>query len=206
MTVRLPYRLAAILSYPFVRLLLRARWTGAANVPAGGGAVVASNHLSNLDAFPLALGVFPRRHFVFMAKIELFRPPLGPILRVLGGFPVDRSRPDRDALQTAVDLCRRGELLLMFPEGTRRAKGLRKRFVATPHSGAARIALRAGVPLVPAAVSGTDGLARLAPVRVAYGPPIEVADLAGADRRTAATVATERLMAAIAELERGLAD
>jgi 1-acyl-sn-glycerol-3-phosphate acyltransferase len=166
--------------------------------------VIASNHLSNLDAFPLALGVFPRRQLVFMAKIELFRPPLGTILRVLGGFPVDRSRPDRDALQTAVDLCRRGELLLMFPEGTRRAKGLRKRFVPTPHSGAARIALRAGVPLIPAAVSGTDALGRLGPVRVAYGAPIEVADLATGDRRTAASVATERLMAAIAELEASL--
>jgi 1-acyl-sn-glycerol-3-phosphate acyltransferase len=123
---------------------------------------------------------------------------------MLGGFPVDRSRPDREALQTAVDLCRRGELLLMFPEGTRRAKGMRKRFVATPHSGAARIALRAGVPLIPAAVSGTDALARLAPLRVAYGKPIDMTDLAHTDRRTAAAVATERLMTAIAELEKAL--
>jgi 1-acyl-sn-glycerol-3-phosphate acyltransferase len=64
----------------------------------------------------------------------------------------------------------------MFPEGTRQRKGLRKRWEARPHTGAARIAQRAGAPLVPAAIKGTDRLARLGPLRVAYGPPVEVSD------------------------------
>jgi 1-acyl-sn-glycerol-3-phosphate acyltransferase len=89
----------------------------------------------------------------------------------------------------------------MFPEGTRRAKGLRKKHEARPRSGAARIALEAGVPLVPAGISGTDRLARLAPLRVAYGPAIPLDDLQGHERREAAQQATERLMTAIAELE-----
>jgi 1-acyl-sn-glycerol-3-phosphate acyltransferase len=201
--MRLGYALVAGLSLPVARVF-RTRWSGRENIPVAGGAVVASNHLSNTDPFPIALGAFPRRQFVFMAKLELFRPPLGAVMRALNGFPVDRTRPDRESLATAVDLCRRGGLLLMFPEGTRRAKGLRKRFEVAAHQGAARIALRAGVPLVPAAIRGTDRLRLLGPVRVAYGAPIDVADLSGLNRKTAATIATERLMAAIKELEESL--
>ena len=88
----------------------------------------------------------------------------------------------------------------MFPEGTRRKKGMRKKYEARAHTGAARIALEAGVPLVPAGIVGTDRLGRLARLRVAYGPPIQLDDLAG--REDAPQVATERLMAAIGELER----
>ena len=199
------YLLIGALSWPVIRFVFRTRWRDARAVPARGGAVVASNHISNFDPWPLALGLFPGRTLRFMAKIELFRGPLAPILRALGGFPVDRSAPDRQALAIAVQLCRDGELVVMFPEGTRRSKGLRKKLAPQPHTGAARIALRAGVPLVPVAVRGTDRLRRLGPLRVAYGPPVDVADLASLDRRSAAEVATGRLMDAIAELEAELA-
>ena len=102
-------------------------------------------------------------------------------------------------------LVREGNVVAMFPEGTRRAKGLVKRHEARPRSGAARIALEAGVPLVPAAVSGTDRLLRLGPLRVAYGSPVELDDLRGGeDVRAASQEATERLMARIAELEASL--
>jgi 1-acyl-sn-glycerol-3-phosphate acyltransferase len=92
----------------------------------------------------------------------------------------------------------------MFPEGTRRVKGLRKKHAATPRPGAARIALAAGVPLVPAAIAGTDRLSRLGPVRVAYGPPIDMAALDGRTRRETAVAATERLMEEISALEASL--
>jgi 1-acyl-sn-glycerol-3-phosphate acyltransferase len=90
--------------------------------------------------------------------------------------------------------------VVMFPEGTRRKKGMRKKYEARAHTGAARIALEAGVPLVPAGIVGTDRLGRLARLRVAYGPPIQLDDLEG--REDAPQVATERLMTAIGELER----
>ena len=166
--------------------------------------MLASNHLSNTDGFPIALGVYPRRTLRFMAKIELFRRPLGALVRALGAFPVNRDRPDRDALRTAVSLARSGEIVVMFPEGTRRRKGLSKRYEPEPHDGAARIALRAGVPLIPAALAGTDHLRRLGPIRVAYGRPVPVEDLHELNRRAAATIATERLMFAIKELEDSL--
>ncbi len=193
--------LTALASWPIVRFGFRTRWEGVDRVPVDGGFVLAANHTSNFDAWPLALGLFPARYIRCMAKAELFRPPLGPLLTALGGFPIRREAPDRDAMVTAVELCRQGHVVVMFPEGTRRAKGLHKTRVAEPHTGAARIALRAGVPLVPAAITGTDRLARLGPIRVEYGSPVGVEDLASLDRRQAARVATERLMADIGRLE-----
>jgi len=93
----------------------------------------------------------------------------------------------------------------MFPEGTRRKKGLVKRHQARARSGAARIALEAGVPLVPAAVAGTEQLLRLGPLRVAYGAPLELDDLRDSgDIRHSSQEATDRLMARIAELEETL--
>jgi 1-acyl-sn-glycerol-3-phosphate acyltransferase len=92
----------------------------------------------------------------------------------------------------------------MFPEGTRRTKGLVKKFEARPRTGAARIALEAGVPLVPAAVKGTDKLLRLGKLRVAYGPPVEIDDLGGREIAEAAQEATARLMARIEALEESI--
>ena len=135
-----------------------------------------------------------------MAKAELFTPWLGWAMRAIGTFPVRRGEADADALRTALDLLAQGEIVGMFPEGTRAKKGLRKKFEAKPHTGTARIALTAGVPLVPAAVAGTERLLRLGRVSVAYGKPIPLDDLAGLPRRRAAEIGTERLMAAIAEL------
>jgi 1-acyl-sn-glycerol-3-phosphate acyltransferase len=93
----------------------------------------------------------------------------------------------------------------MFPEGTRREKGLRKRHEARWHNGAARIALEADVPLVPAGIAGTNRLARLGPLRVAYGHPIELDEIVDLPAGEAAAAATDRLRDAVLELERSLA-
>jgi 1-acyl-sn-glycerol-3-phosphate acyltransferase len=140
-----------------------------------------------------------------MAKAELFWFPLGVVIRAGGGFRVRRGERDQEAVDTAVRLCREGHVVVMFPEGTRRAKGVRKKHEARWRTGAARIALEAGVPLVPAAIAGTDRLARLGPFRVAYGPPLDLADLAGLPVGDAARAATDRLRDAIAALEGSLA-
>jgi 1-acyl-sn-glycerol-3-phosphate acyltransferase len=95
-----------------------------------------------------------------------------------------------------VQLARDGHVIAMFPEGTRRRKGLRKKYSAQAHSGAARIAIEAGVPLVPAGIKGTNGLRRLESWRVRYGAPVATSN------DPAET--TERLMAAIRELEASL--
>jgi 1-acyl-sn-glycerol-3-phosphate acyltransferase len=195
------YLLVGLLSWPVVRYLFRLRARGVENVPRDGGCVLAANHVSNLDPWPLGLPLFPRRFLRFMAKSELYWFPLGRFISVAGAFPVRRGQADAEAIETAARLCREGHVVVMFPEGTRRRKGLRKKWEARPHTGAARIALEAGVPLVPAAISGTDRIRRLGPLRVAYGAPIELGDLADGDPRAAAQEATDRLMAEIRRIE-----
>ena len=194
------YLLAAAISWPFVKLGFRLRARGLEHLPEG-GFVLAANHTSNFDPWPLALPLFPRRQLRFMAKSELFNPILKPILAGGGAFPVRRGEADLEAIRRAVELVREGEIVVMFPEGTRRRKGLRKKHEARAHTGAARIALAAGAPLVPAAIKGTDRLSRLAPLRVAYGRPIPLDDLRGQELSPAAREATDRLMADIRELE-----
>ena len=194
------YHFAALVSWPVVRGVYRLRAYGLEHLPATGGYVLAANHISNLDPWALGMPLYPRRWLRFMGKSELFNPVLGPFLRAGGAFPVHRGRGDVEAIRRAVRLVQDGEVVVMFPEGTRRKKGLRKRWEARPHSGAARIAVEAEAPLVPAAIVGTDRLSRLAPLRVAYGPPVPLGDLDRSDVRAAADVATERLMAEIERL------
>jgi 1-acyl-sn-glycerol-3-phosphate acyltransferase len=194
------YFVAASLSWPVVKGLYRLRARGLEHVPPG-GFVLAANHTSNFDPWPLGIPFLPKRQLRFMAKAELFNPILAPILRAGGAFEVRRGEGDVEAMRTAAELAREGEIVVMFPEGTRQKKGLRKKREARPHTGAARIALSAGVPLVPAAISGTDRLSRLGPLSVAYGEPIDVSDLDGMETKRAAAIATERLMNAIEELK-----
>ena len=111
-----------------------------------------------------------------------------------------RGEHDLEAIKTAVDLAREGNVVAMFPHGTRQRKGLVKKYQPVPHTGAARIALEAGVPLVPAAIAGTDRLSRLGPLRVRYGKPIPLDDLKNEDPSLAAREATDRLMAEIDRL------
>ena len=198
------YLLVGGLSWPIVKVAFRHRATGTVNVPRDGGFVLAANHWSNFDPWPLAIPFFPKRFFRFMAKSELFWFPLGLIVTAGGGFRVRRGERDEEALETAVALAREGNAVVMFPEGTRRRKGIVKRHEARWHSGAARIALEAGVPLVPAGIAGTDRLSRLGPLRVSYGAPIELEDLRSLPRDEAARAATERLRDAIGGLERSL--
>jgi 1-acyl-sn-glycerol-3-phosphate acyltransferase len=197
------YNLIGILSAPVLYGLYRLRARGKENLPEG-GFVLACNHVSSFDPWVLGMPLWPKRFLRFMAKSELYWPPLKYVLNGVGAFPVRRGQRDVQAIETAVQLARDRHVVTMFPEGTRRTKGLVKRFEARPRSGAARIALEAGVPLVPAAVKGTDKLLRLGRLSVVYGTPVEIDDLRGRDVADAALEATERLMSRIAELEASL--
>jgi 1-acyl-sn-glycerol-3-phosphate acyltransferase len=198
------YNVVGVLSWPLLHGLYRLEVSGTENLPADGGYVLACNHVSNFDPWPLGMPLWPSRFLRFMAKSELYWWPLRLVLDNAGAFPVRRGQRDVQAIATAVTLARDGNVVAMFPEGTRRQKGLVKRFDARPRSGAARIALEAGVPLVPAAVKGTDRLLRLGKLSVAYGAPIEIDDLRGCETGEAARQATERLMTRIYELEASL--
>ncbi len=195
----LAYRLIAWMSRPVVFGLYRLRVEGLEHLPREGGFVLAANHTSNFDPWPLSLAVYPRQ-LHFMAKAELYNPLFKLFFDAVGAFPVRRGEADIESFRTAVRLAREGGAVAMFPEGTRRTKGLLKRRVAEPHPGAARIALATGVPLVPASITGTSRLSRLGPLRVRFGPPVELQTDVRV-KREAAQRATVRLTQQIEELE-----
>ena len=133
------------------RLLGGWRVVGQENVPATGGAVIAPNHVSYLDP-PTVGGALPRRVYSF-AKKELFEIPIfGWVLRKCYAFPVDRESGDVAAFRHAIRLLQAGELVVVFPEGGRSQDGA----LEEGKVGAALIASRAGAPIIPCALSGTD--------------------------------------------------
>ena len=163
-----------------LRLLGGWRVMGQDNVPKSGGAVIAPNHVSYLDP-PVMGGALPRRAYSF-AKKELFEIPiLGWIIRKCYAFPVDREISDIAAFRHAIRLLQAGELLLVFPEGGRSADGE----LEQGKVGAALIASRAGVPLIPCALHGTDHVLPRGAwclhrgiVQVSFGEPITFDKLA----------------------------
>jgi 1-acyl-sn-glycerol-3-phosphate acyltransferase len=135
------------------------------------GVMLVSNHQSFLD--PVLVGIAMNEVTSYLARQDLFRIPVfGAIIRALGAHPVARGRVDRTALRTVVRLMQEGERLLVFPEGTRAWNGLLGRF----RTGAAALAIRMNVPVLPVAVEGafacwprTQMLPRPGRVAVAYG-------------------------------------
>jgi 1-acyl-sn-glycerol-3-phosphate acyltransferase len=196
--VRGAYRLVASICVPAIRFLFRPRVQGLDRVPAG-PFVLCANQLSNLDGFALGYALRPRQP-CWMGKAELFTPVTAPLLRALGIFPVHRGKGDRAAIDTAVAMVRAGEIVGIFPEGTRRTKGIHKTREARPHSGAARVALAAGVPVVPAAIRGTERLTRFRRWQIAFGEPV----LPGPDGPGAARETTQTVWSSITRLEEAL--
>jgi len=190
------YRVAAALLRLPVRLAFRPQVSGVEHVPPRGGFVVAANHLSGFDVLAIAYPLSPRR-LSFMAKNELFaRRFLGPLIRRLGAFPAHGDGPGSGA-DAAARLAGGGNVVVVFPTGARR----RPDRVHRARGGAAHAALVGRVPLVPAALAGTDGWRRLRRWRIAFGPPVRLDDL---ETQDAVDEATQRLWAAIVALGEGL--
>ena len=168
------YAFVRALLAPLMRLYFRMHIAGAEHIPGEGPAIVAPNHKSFLDSFFIA--ACTHRQLRFMAKTELINAPYGRLLVRLGAFPVRRVESDADALDTALTVLRQGGLLALFPEGTRvrDPEGL-----GLPRRGAGRIALEAGAPLVPCAITGTEKIfvgpvPKPRRVQVAFSVPIPV--------------------------------
>ena len=188
------YRLVILLSRPLVRVIFRPAVQGVAHVPRG-GVVLAPNHLSGFDVWAVGYPTSPRviRN---MGKVELFhRPLLGPLVRSLGAFPAHDAPGIEGGIEEATRLARAGYAVMIFPEGARKRPGREHR----PRTGAAAVALAAGVPLVPVALRGTDGWRRLHRWRIAFGAPIPIGDLSDEPARAAPEV-TQRLWERIGEL------
>lgn len=148
-----PFRLVRALLLALLRALLGLRLEGLDNVPRTGPVLVVANHLHNAD--PVLIAVACPRPLHFMAKRELFSiPVIGPLIRGVGSFPVDRGKADRAALRRAEQTLAQGIAVAIFPEGTRSPTASLRR----AYPGAALLALRAGVPVLPIAVTGSERL------------------------------------------------
>ncbi len=175
-----------LLAIAVLHTWFRVKVSGTEHIPGEGPVIVAPNHKNFLDAF--FIGIATRRHVRFMAKVELFKGPVGRLFLRLGAFPVRRGGADAQAIETARAILSAGRLVVVFPEGTRVEA---PDALGSPHHGAGRLALETGAPIVPAAITGTShlwrgALPKLKRVQIAFLPaffpepasgPTEVSEL-----------------------------
>lgn len=166
------YALVRWLASVVLRGWFRVKVSGAEHIPSEGPAIVAPNHKNFLD--PFFIGIATHRPVRYMAKAELLEGVSGRLLLRLGAFPVRRGRGDTEAMATARALLNAGEVVVVFPEGTRveAADAL-----GSPRHGAGRLALETGAPIVPTAITGTShlwrgALPRFKRVQIAFLPAV----------------------------------
>jgi glycerol-3-phosphate dehydrogenase (NAD(P)+) len=181
---------------PCFRVYLGLQRIGSEHLPRSGPLLLAANHRSFLD--PFVIGTLTRRPVYYVAKRELFEKRWQAwLLSALGAFPIDRGAGDADAMATARAILRRGDCVVIFPEGTRMRGGP----LGPPRRGVGRLALETGVRVVPVAVIGTDEVrrgwrVRSRRVRIRCGAPLRFPTVGGPSAALAATV-TERIWARI---------
>lgn len=183
------YHFAVALLWPILHLIFPHRVTGLENVPAEGAVMLCSNHVSMLDPFFIAGAV--KREIRFISKKELFKNKLlGAIMTKLGMFPVDRGGSDMTAMRTCISILKEGGVLGIFPQGHRYKHDENHEM----QSGAAFIALRTHVPVVPIHVSGPVRPFRRTTIDIM--PPVDLSDLTRPDAPSIGE-ATKRLSGAI---------
>jgi 1-acyl-sn-glycerol-3-phosphate acyltransferase len=187
------------LAVPFFGGVYRCRVQGAEHLPRTGPAMVAMTHKCFWD--PVIAGMVFERPLRFMAKKELFvNEYASRFISSLGAFPLDRGAGDRAALQTALTILDRGELLLMFPEGHRQTDDAVHGFLP----GVGMIALRSGAPVIPFALDGTqymwrDGRPGFPALRGRVGPAVDLGDITARNSK-AYREAAQRMYEAVAGL------
>jgi 1-acyl-sn-glycerol-3-phosphate acyltransferase len=149
------YRVVHLLVARGAALVFRARIRGREHLPRDGGYVLAPSHRSMMD-IPFLAVVTPRR-VRFMGKVQVFKiPVVGTVFRWLGGFPVQRDGTDRKAVRDSIEILQAGEPLVIYPEGTRQHGAA----IQPLQPGAAYLAIRAGVPVVPVGIAGSEEIFR----------------------------------------------
>ncbi len=198
--------LAAYLARFCLRILASVRVEGLRDLPGDGGLIVVVNHISNADPPFVAGWLTPAlgRQMQILAKEAIFIGPLAHLLRALGASPVRAGGSDIEAYRMAQGILERGDVLCIFPEGTRSPTGV----MGEPKPGVAMLALRTGVPILPVGVSNTDsflGRGRTLPrlrtrITLRVGRPFTVTTDPALSRREATRAASDEIMRHIAEL------
>ena len=199
------YGIVRSLIWLVAKLLWRISFEGLENVPRTGPFVLAPVHRSFVD-FGLVSAV-TRRRMGYMGKESLWKSKaFGAFITMLGAYPVNRGAPDREALRRTLNILEKGEPLVLFPEGTRRAGPV----IEHLHEGAAFVASRAGVPLVPVGIGGSEQalpkgkrLPRPVKIHVIVGQPIlppPIAEGARHPSRRAVKELTVQLQAVLQDL------
>jgi 1-acyl-sn-glycerol-3-phosphate acyltransferase len=185
------YSFAKAAVYGVLKPIYRFEVFGKENFPKEGGVLLCSNHIDNLD--PPVVGINAPRPVYFMAKEELFNVPvLGKILPDLNAFPVKRGMSDREALRKGLGILKEGNVLGLFPEGTRSKTGQLGKGLA----GAGFFALRSEAHVVPCAIIGP--YKAFSKLKVVYGKPIDMKELR--ERKASAEETTELIMSEIRKL------
>lgn len=160
------YTLIYCIIYPFFNLFHPSRGIGKEHLPEG-GALLCPNHTKASDPFFVVFSLGLKRRLTAMAKMELIRVPvIGWLLSKAGVVGVDRGKADMNALKTAMKMLKNGEKMLLFPEGTRVEEDAE---VHEAKSGAAMLAVRTGVPIIPVYIPGKKKWFR--PTTVVFGEP-----------------------------------
>jgi 1-acyl-sn-glycerol-3-phosphate acyltransferase len=187
------YDAAKYTFYAFFGTIWRMRVYGSENVPKNGPLIVACNHVSYFD--PPLLGTACPRRIQYMAKEELFRiPVLGPAIRAVGAYPVDRQGSATSAIKRSVEVLRAGGAIGIFPEGGRNLTGN-----AEARGGVSLLAALGNAPVVPARLIGTASAKRLEQFRVYFGRPLSLPQDRKASREEMANF-TDEVMRAIRSL------
>lgn len=150
----------------YSELIWNAKAVGAENIPVDGPLIIACNHISLLD--PPVMGSFVSRQVSYMAKRELFEVPvLGPLIRAVGAYPVDREGSAASAIKRSVEMLRAGGCIGIFPEGGRNLEGDKE-----VRGGVALLASLGKAPVVPAAIVGTNLKKKRNKIKVAFANPV----------------------------------
>lgn len=185
------YDFAKSVVYGVFKPLYRVEVVGRENIPKTGGVLLCSNHINNFD--PIIVGMMAPRPVHFMAKEELFKVPvLGKLVPHLNAFPVKRGMSDREALRKGLAVLKDGNVLGLFPEGTRSKTGELGKGLA----GAGFFALRTDAQIVPCAVVGP--YKAFNKLKVVYGKPIDMSQIK--EQKGSAEEATELIMTEIRKL------
>ena len=195
-TPRILYEALRYIARLIFLLTMRVHLRGRYNVPRKGPYIIAANHLSWLD-IPLIPAFVPGK-VVFMAKEELFLGKMGWLVRFLGAFPVKRGEGDRQAIRAADEQLKQKKIFMIFPEGTRS----KTQTLAKGNPGLGMIALRAGVPVIPVAIWGSEkGLKKLgAEITISYGEPIVLKPKGAKITREDLEESTDEIMRRIAAM------